>query len=277
MLGSETQVFELAGEALAVERDGSLLVVCATALASGTLAQFVGHALGEVGELVGAQQLLATLSHLVHACGGGGVDGGGDVAGVEFGLKSALVFHVEEEFPRLLCQRCGEHLHIVGATCGVDHLVEMAFLLEQDLLVACDALAEVVARLVGSVERGDDDGVDASQCGTHGLGLRAEQVHVTVINRLVEARGLGVDLHLASASALGLVLVDDLCPQLTTCAELGDFHKVDVRHTHVELDAVCYLVGGKSSIGHLGHPLIAPSQCVAQFLIDVSASVVEQQ
>ena len=147
MLCGQANLLELASQTLGVQADLALLMVAtATALVS-VLASigFVGCLLGEVRELVGAQQLLFAFGHLVKACIGTGVDGVDDVAIVEFGLKATLVLNIEEEFPSLLCQRCGEHLHVVAAAGGVSDLVEVALLLQHNLLVAGDALTEVVA------------------------------------------------------------------------------------------------------------------------------------
>ena len=107
--------------------------------------------------MVGTQQLLTALSHLVKTFLGGSVDGIDDVAALKRSLETALVLHVEEELPALLGEVLGQHFHIVGTAGGVNDLVEVALFLEQDLLVAGDALAEVVALLVGSVKRGNDN------------------------------------------------------------------------------------------------------------------------
>ncbi len=151
----------------------------------------------------------------------------------------------------------------------------MALLLQHDLLVAGDALAEVVAGLVASVERCDHNRVDTSQSGAHGLGLGAQQVNIAVVHRVVEQCGLGIDHHLAGAVALGTILLDNLSPELTASAELGYLHEVDGGDAHVELDAGGHLLCAESSVGELCHPLIAPCQGIAELLIDVSTGIVE--
>ena len=151
----------------------------------------------------------------------------------------------------------------------------MALLVEQNLLVAGDALAEIVGMLINGIERSDHYRVDTGQSGAHGFGLAAEQVHIGIEHRHVEPRGLGVDGHLASAVALGFVLLHNLCPKLAGGTEFGNLHEVDGRNAHVELDAAGHLVGSESGVGHHGHPLVAPCQGVAQFLIDICAGVVQ--
>ena len=90
---------------------------------------------------------------MVEARGGTCVHGSDYIATFESRFEATFVFNFKEEFPAFLSQRNGQSLHVVGATCGVHHLVEVAFFLEQDLLVACDTFREVVALGVGRVER----------------------------------------------------------------------------------------------------------------------------
>ena len=159
MFGLETNLLELLGQTLGVKTNSTLfllMVVVAAATALGTGVGLVSSFLGEVGELVGTQQLLTALSHLVKAGVGGSVHSIDDVTALERGLETTLILHVEEEFPTLLGEVLGQHLHIVGTASGVNDLVEVALFLEQDLLVACDTLTEVVALLVRSVKRGDN-------------------------------------------------------------------------------------------------------------------------
>ena len=153
----------------------------------------------------------------------------------------------------------------------------MALFLEQDLLVAGDALAEVVALLVGSVKRGDNDRIHTSQGGTHGLGLATQQVHIAVIDRLVETAGLGIDVHHARVVVSGIELLHDEGPQFACGAELGNLHEVNRRNAHVELDAVSHLIGGETGLGQHGHPLGTPSQGITQLLVDVGTGVVQCQ
>ncbi len=65
-------------------------------------------------------------------------------------------------------------------------------------------------------------------------------------------------------------------PQHACCAEFRYFHEVDCAHAHVKLDALCHLVGREANLGQLGKPFLAPSQCVAKFLIYECAGIVEQ-
>ena len=204
--------------------------------------------------------------------------------------EAAFVLHGEEQFPSLLGQRAGELLHEVGASGHVHDLVEVALFLQQELLVAGDALGEVGRRLVGRVERRHHDGIHVGQCGAHRFRLAAEHVHVAVEDGHVVRRGRGVDLHLAGAvaelvrarvlavltRAYRAVLLDDVGPEHACGAELGDFHEIDATDAEVELDFLGGQCGGNAGFHHLCEVFVAPCQCVAQFLIGVGAGVAER-
>ena len=73
----------------------------------------------------------------------------------------------------------------------------MALFFQQMLLVASDTFGEFIRGFVRCVKRGDGDGVDSGQSGTHGFCLAAKQIDVCIIDRLVETRCFGVDCHFA--------------------------------------------------------------------------------
>ena len=102
----------------------------------------------------------------------------------------------------------------------------MTLLLEQELLVACDTLREIRRLLVGSVEWAHHDRVNTGEGGTHGLCLRAEQVDIAVEHSHIIERGGGIHAHLACTIALGLILLNNLCPEQTGSTELGNLHEV---------------------------------------------------
>ena len=244
----------------------------------------------EVGELVGAQQEFLALGGIGMAGGVGVVDGLLHGAGLGCGEESAFLFHREEQLPSFFSQRAGEFLHKIGTAGHVHDFVEVAFFLQQELLVAGDALSKVGRGLVGCVERGHHDRVHARQGGTHGFRLAAEHVDVAVEHRHIISSSGGIDLHLAStvaelvlacvlavlARAYRFVLLDDVGPQHAGCAELGDFHEVNAADAEIELD----FLGGQRSrdagFHHLREILVAPCQRVAQFLVGVSTRVAER-
>ena len=276
-LGLETQCFELAGHAAAVERsDGRSLASVAVTTTGRTDRLFAFCFFGEVRELVGAEHeflalcsvgmtlVVRTVDHFLH------------LAGECLCKETAVLLDVEEQFPCLLGDGIGEVFDVVRTATHIDEFVEVSLLLQQQLLVAGKAFAEVVGSLVGLVERSDHDAIDIADGSRHGFGLRAEQVDITVEERLVVFACDGADVHLAGAVALGLVLLHNLSPKQTSCTELGDFHEVVFAHTHVELDALRCLSGIDTSLGQLLQVFVTPGQCVAEFLIDVGTAVVER-
>ena len=54
--------------------------------------------------------------------------------------EAAFLFNLQEDFPTLVGERRRKLLDIIAAGSGVNHLVEVAFLLEQQLLVAGETL-----------------------------------------------------------------------------------------------------------------------------------------
>ncbi len=155
-----------------------------------------------------------------------GIHGCLDFAFIHTCNETTLLLYPEEQLPGLLCDGNGKGLHIVRTACGVYNLVKMAFLLKQELLVACYAFREFVGGFVRRVKRGDGNRIHACQCGRHGLGLAAEQVHMGVIYSLVEARRNGMCHHFACALAFGIVLLHNLCPHHACSTEFCQFHEI---------------------------------------------------
>ena len=83
-------------------------------------------------------------------------------------------------------------------------------------------------------------------------------------------------MHLASAVALGFVLLHNLSPEHTGGTELGDFHEVVLAHAHIELDALGSLSGIHASLGQDVQIFGTPCECITKFLIDVSTSIVQR-
>ena len=117
--------------------------------------------------------------------------------------------------------------------------------------------------------------MDTTQSGTHGLGLRTQQVYIAVEQCLVISRGGGVDNHLASAITLRLVLLYNLSPQQAGGTELGNLHEIVLANTHIKLDALSSQIHIHTSIGQLLQILVTPSQSIAQLLNDVGTCIVK--
>ena len=94
---------------------------------------------------------------------------------------------------------------------------------------------------------------------------------------LVELAGNGVNMHLASAHALGVVSLNDLRPEHTSGAELSELHEIIGRDAHIELDAAAHFNGGDTGFGHHGHPLSTPSEGITEFLSNISSGIVEHK
>ena len=151
----------------------------------------------------------------------------------------------------------------------------MALFLEEELLVACDTLREVIGLLIWSVERHDHHRMDASQGCTHRLGLGAQQVDIAVEHCLVVCGSGSIDNHLAGFIVLWLILLHNLCPKHACSAEFSQLHEVVLADAHIELDFAGSKVGIHTCIGEQLHIFIAPSQCIAKFLNDVCTCIVE--
>ena len=197
-------------------------------------------------------------------------------SGLDSCQETALFLNGEEQLPAFLGDGHSQLFHEVAAAADIHDLVKVALLLEQQLLVACYTLCEIRRNLVGSVKRSNHHRVNACESGTHGLGLRAEHIHIAVEHRLVVGRGSCVDAHLAGALALGVILLNNLSPEHTGCAELGNLHEVVAADAHVELDFLGGEVNGNAGLHHLVEVFLTPGEGVAQLLIDVGTAVAEQ-
>ena len=153
----------------------------------------------------------------------------------------------------------------------------MALLLEQELLVAGDALGKLIGSLVGLVEGAYGDTVHTGDGSTHGLGLCAQHVHVCIEESHVEGRCLGMSSHLACAVALGLILLHDGSPQHTCSTELGNLHEVVARDTEVELHGLGSLLYGHASLHEGMQVFVSPGEGIAQLLADVRAGIVHRE
>ena len=154
----------------------------------------------------------------------------------------------------------------------------MTFLLEEQLLVACDTLGEAVGLLVGDVEGLYRDGVYTAQRSRHSLGLRAEQVDVCVVDGLVPGGGDGLHVDLGCLTLILLAVgADDLGPEPASCAELCQLHEVVGPDAEDELDAARQLLDREAALGELVDELSTDGEGVAQLLVDIGTSIVEAE
>lgn len=74
------------------------------------------------------------------------------LASLDGGVHTSLLLNGKEELPSLIGDADGKVLNVIGTCCGVNHLVEMRLLLKQQLLVASQAFAKLIRRLVGLIK-----------------------------------------------------------------------------------------------------------------------------
>ena len=192
------------------------------------------------------------------------------------GGETALVLDGHEVLPSILGYGIGQILNIVAAGGGVDDLVQIRLLFQQQLLVACNAVAEVVGLFEGDVERSHADGVGTGDGSAHSLGGGAQHIDIRVKDRLVVSQRCGVDISLASAVARRLVLLHNLAPQHTCGAYFGNLHKVVAAGCEVEGDVLGHGGDIAALVAQLGKQLVGLGQREAKFLHDVGAGVGKQ-
>ena len=276
LLGGEAQMLEGFGSAVGFE-DLHLVALLAMAAAARFLLDFGVHRLGQVGILVGAEDG-GFAGGDVHIALLGGL--GDFVLHITFADgfgKAAFLLDGEELLPSVLSDRIGQIFNIIAAGCGVDDFVQVGLFLEQQLLVAGDAVAEVVGLFESDVERRGRNRVGAGDGGTHRLGGGAQHIDVGVEDRLVPRRRGRVDVGLQGAVARRFVLLGNLAPQHTCGADFGNFHKVVAADGEVENQVLGHQRGVASAFGQFGHQLVGNGKAEAQLLHDVRAGVVEQR
>ena len=281
MLGSQAQGFEIAGGTFGIQyREFGFAMVlafvfAATAATSLAFGNLVAGYLVEVGILVGTQQNLFAASHIGVTGLGRSVDLILNKALFHGFVETALLLYFEEEFPSLLGNRHGEGLYIVRAGSRVGNAVDMRLLLEQQLLVAGDTLRKFIGLLVGFIEGSGRNRIYTSQSSRHGLGLRAEQIDISIEYGLVEFRSLSMSLHLAGTVASGIVLFYNLSPQHAGGTELGQLHEVVGRDAEVEFDSIGNLIDRETFLGKSGQPFVTPSQGETQLLRNERTGIVQ--
>ena len=120
----------------------------------------------------------------------------------------------------------GERLHVVGACPRVDLAADIGFLLDVDLRITGDTCREVGRQGDGLVQSVGVQRLGVSQGGAHGLDGGTCHVVERILLRKRPARGLRVGAQRQRLGVLGLELLDDLGPQHTCRAHLGDLHEV---------------------------------------------------
>ena len=152
----------------------------------------------------------------------------------------------------------------------------MALFLQQQLLIAGNTLREVGRSLVNGIEWNDRYRVDSAKCCTHCLGLRAEQIHIAVIHSHVVSGGRCIDTHLASAIALGLILLHYLGPKQAGGTELRYFHEIVFGDAHIKLYLACCQSGVYACFNQLGEIFMSPCEGISQLLYDICSGIVER-
>ena len=197
----QTECLELACHTLGVElRDGAFLVTVAmsTFLFHRTLAFTL---LREVRELVRTEDEFLALASISVTLRVRCVHSFLNLAFESLCQETAFVLHSEEQLPCFLGDGIRQVLNIVRTTCHIHNLIEVSLFLQEQLLVASQALREVVWSLVRLVEWSHNHGIHICQSSRHSLRLRTEQVHVAVEKSLVIFRSHSTNMHLACAVA----------------------------------------------------------------------------
>ena len=266
----------LEGLGTAVGLEGANFVAFLAATAAFAIFHLLSHLLQQVGILVGTEDgglacgdvevaLLGGLLHLVL-----------HISFAEGLAVAAHLLNLHEVLPGAFGNLVGEVLDIVAAGGRVSNLVKVALLFQQQLLVAGNAVAEVVGLLVGVVEGQHRDAVGTGDAGRHGLGGRTQHVDVGVVERLVPFAGGGVDEELVGAVAFGFVLFHDFAPQQAGGTDFCHLHEVGAADAEVHQDIAGGTLHLASALAQACHQLVGGGKAEAKFLHDVRACVVKQ-
>ena len=156
MFGCKAESFEGTGRTgigKALGRSCFFAVAASAGIRAGVTDDLVGGHFVDIGELVGSEQAFLATGDVGVAFGRGLADNALNLVVVDVGEETAVLFDFEEYFPCLFGDCYGESLNIIAAAGGIDNLVEVAFLLEKELLVAGYALAEIIGGLIADIER----------------------------------------------------------------------------------------------------------------------------
>ena len=234
------------------------------------------HLVLEVGVLVGAKYNGLAHCDVVVAFGGCSLDFVLNETLTDSLGETAFFLNGEEIFPSVLGYGIGKVFDIIGAGGGVGNLVEIRFLFEQYLLVAGNAVREIVGLLVGDVERSHGDRVGAGNGHAHGLGGGAQHVHMGIVKRFVPNRRCSMDEHLVSAVAGRMVLLHNLRPQQTCSTYFGHLHKIVGADGEAEHHILGHFFGSHAHVGKFCHKLVGGGKGEAEFLNYAGTAVLEQ-
>ena len=153
-------------------------------MASASLAALQGALsftlLSEVRELVSTEDELLALSGSIVTLGVCSIDIILYDTLLDSLKETAIILYTKENLPTLVGERCSELFNEVATCTRVNNLVEMALLLKQELLVACDTLRELCRLLINGIKRSNLNRMNTCKGSTHCLGLRTEQVNIAV-------------------------------------------------------------------------------------------------
>ena len=151
----------------------------------------------------------------------------------------------------------------------------MALFFQEQLLITCDTLREIIWSLIDSIEWSNHDRMNSCDSCRHCLCLRTEHIHVSIKDCHIIRCGNSIHAHLTSAVAFWLILLNNLSPEHTSSTELCNLHKVVLGNTHVELNLVCCKSRLNTCINQLLKILVTPSKGIAEFLNDIGSRIVE--
>ena len=230
------------------------------------------HRLGEVRELVGAQDGLAAGGHVAELLGSALLDEALDHALTDGFEIAAFVLDLVEQVPSGHGQTLGEVLDVVGTCGGVGHLVEVGLFLEDELLVAGDTVGEVGGDLKRRVERHHGEGIHTAEDGRHGTCGGAQHVDIRIVEAHAEF-GVGrMDVHLG-VLFLASVGLHDVGPQQTIGTQLGQFHEVVLSDGEVEAHLGCNFVDGQTFLGEFVEVLGTHGEAEGHLLDDGGTGV----
>ena len=272
----QAECFEFVGcTILAQSSDRLFAFVIATAAALATERSLAVSHFSEVRILVSTEEDFATLSYgfvtSLVAC----VHSFLYLTSLDSFHHTAFFFYLEEEVPCLLSDRNSQVFDEVWTCRWVNHLVEVTFFLQQQLLVASDAFREIIWSLVCLIKWRNGDRVHTCKGSTHRFCLSTEHIHVSIEQSQVESRSFGMSQHLAWAVASRSIFLHDVCPQHTGCTELRDFQEVVRADTEVELDLLGSIVYRYASFDQRVQVFVTPSKSITQFLCDVRTCIVQ--
>ena len=184
----------------------------------------IGASLLEHGLVDADDGLLARIDGGL-APGGGLLDAHLGQAGLDGLGHAAERFDFLQVLARLLDERVGEVLDVVGAGPRIDRAADAGLLLEVKLGVAGDAGREIGGQRDRLVERVGVERLRLAAGGGQRLEAGAGDVVERILRREAPARGLRVRAQRQRLGVLRVELRDHLRPEHAGGAQLGDLHE----------------------------------------------------